>query len=84
MCEWESRCAVDPVGVDDCSQQCVRDIQGRGSTCQNAFSDFASCTDKNQSCPGVDTQCVGEANRYIEHCSCSGATGALAALCQQQ
>ncbi len=81
VCEWESRCSTDAIGVNDCSQQCVRAMQDRSSACQSAFSDFAGCTGENQSCPGVDNQCVAQANRYIEHCSCEGATGALAALC---
>lgn len=81
VCEWQSRCGTDAVGVDDCSQQCVRNMQSQGSECQSAFGDFASCADQNQSCPGVDNQCVNEANRYIAHCSCDGATGALAELC---
>jgi hypothetical protein len=81
LCEWESRCATDAVSVDDCSQQCIRNIQARGSACQSAFGDFASCADQNQSCQGVDNQCVSEADRYIAHCSCDGATGALGQLC---
>ncbi|HTQ02712.1 MAG TPA: hypothetical protein VMI54_02605 [Polyangiaceae bacterium] len=84
VCEWQSRCTVDALGVDDCSQQCVRNIQARSSDCQNAFSDFANCTSENQSCPGVDNQCVSQAQRYIDKCSCADATGALAELCSGQ
>jgi hypothetical protein len=83
VCEWQSRCATDAVSIADCSQQCLRNIQARSSECRSAFGDFASCADQNQSCQGVDTQCVSEANRYIAHCSCDGATGALGELCHR-
>jgi hypothetical protein len=83
LCEWEQRCSSDAVSVDDCAQTCVKDTESETSDCQDAFDDFASCTADNQSCPGVDNQCVNQANRYVRRCNCGDAHGALAELCRE-
>jgi hypothetical protein len=82
VCEWEQRCAEEAVSVDDCTQQCVVDDEKRSDDCRDAFDEFATCADENQSCPGVDKQCGSEAKRLIETCSCANPTGPLVELCQ--
>jgi hypothetical protein len=82
-CAWESRCVQGAVSTEDCTQDCVRDADDRTSDCQEAFDDFANCADKNESCPGVDTQCQREAARFINKCDCTNPTGPLKDLCQQ-
>jgi len=81
VCEWESRCVLGSVGVEDCASQCINDTESRSSDCQDAFDQFASCTARNDSCPGVDQQCSGDATRVIEKCDCTNPTGAMAELC---
>jgi hypothetical protein len=81
VCQWESDCVVGSVGTEDCAAQCVNDTESRSSDCQNAFDDFASCTAKNESCPGVDQQCGSEATRVIDKCDCTNAKGPMKVLC---
>jgi len=81
VCEWEERCVLGAVGVEDCASQCINDTESRSADCQDAFDSFASCTARNESCPGVDQQCGSEASRVIEKCDCTNATGPMAELC---
>jgi hypothetical protein len=83
VCEWESQCVVGSVGVEDCSAQCVNDTDSRSADCKSAFNDFADCANKNQSCPGVDQQCSGQAAHVLEKCDCTNATGPMQVLCGQ-
>ncbi len=82
VCDWESRCVQGAIGVDDCTQDCVRDDDARSSDCSAAFDDFSHCVNKNESCPGIDQECQREAARYINKCDCTNPVGPLAALCQ--
>jgi hypothetical protein len=82
VCDWQQRCVQGAVSIDDCTQQCVVDDEKRSEACQDAFDEFATCADENQSCPGVDKQCGSEAKRLIEKCDCENPTGPLVELCK--
>jgi hypothetical protein len=81
MCDWQVRCVQGSVSLQDCTQQCIKDSETRSADCSDAFDEFASCADDNQSCPGVDRQCAGSAAKLIQKCDCENPRGPLATLC---
>ena len=81
LCDWESRCVEGSVSVTDCTQDCVRDADDRSDDCDTAFDDFIECTQKNESCPGVDNRCQREAARLVLKCDCTNPQGPLKELC---
>ena len=68
LCDWLKKCSSTDVTCSDSElDECVDDYKDQKDSCQDAFDDLADCVDDN-SCDGVQKECVGEATEYLSKC----------------